>query len=406
MEPITFELSVDIKGMAGPGRGVLAAYVPGTDTVRPVVLLACDPRHDPGKPIDELTPAAIAFIQQQIARKDATAPLWNVIDAFGRFSAAIPDWAVRPGPAVAFRGYPGGSSIDAFFGIAGPAGEAAMELLSAIVESPSLSDETPTEREFLEAVEIHGNLPAPGTIFPKVNVAAAHGDARQIANVIQPEPVISLSLINSANAARFASAARTASVRQAVTRLGTSFVCRVVFIAEMVARYQKGACPDFDYRAYWMNSIASAAAMKALIPNYDIPADLADDAFTTGLVAGIGWLVIAETFPALMSRYIERCHGADPITKARAQKEIFPCSIRRASERYLERYAFPQNVQHAIGGGMSGGSNWFDCLAQAVRVAQALAPFECIAVPTTIPVPDACREEWGRWKDALVAPPQ
>jgi hypothetical protein len=36
-----------------------------------------------------------------------------------------------------------------------------------------------------------------------------------------------------------------------------------------------------------------------------------------------------------------------------------------------------------------------------MRVAQSLAPFECIAVPTTIPVPDACRDEWDRWKSAL-----
>lgn len=403
MEPTTFEFSVDARGEVNPGNGVLAAYVPGASNMRAVVVLACNPRNDPGKPIHDLAPAAMAYIRQQIVKSRASAaPLWNVIDSFGRFNEVIPDWTVRPIPTVVFRGYPSGSNIEAFFSVAGAVGEAAMELLSAIVESPSMSDETPTEREFLEAMEIHGNLPAPGAVFQKVNVAAAHGDARQIANVIQSEPVISSSLINSANAARFAASARTASVQQAVTRLGTGFVCRVVFIAEMVTRYQKGACPDFDYPAYWTNSIASAAAMKALMPTYDIPNYLADDAFAIGLVAGIGWLVIAETFPALMSKYVKRCRGADPITKARAQKEIFPCSIRRASERYLERYAFPKIVQHAIGGDMSGGSNWFDCLAQAVRVAQAMAPFECVAVPTTIPVPDACREEWDRWKDVLI----
>ena len=401
MEPITFELGLTPDGTVHSGSGILAAYVPDAASEGAVVVMAGDPRNDIGKPINELAPPAMAFIRQQLGA-DNPVHLWNVIDSFGRFAEALPDWSVQPAPGVDFRRYASGSSIEAFFKVAGPAGEAAMELLSAIIESPNTSDITPTEREFLESVEIHGNLPAPGAIFQKVNVAAADGDARQIANVLQPEPVISLSLINSANAARFASSARTASVQQAVTRLGTGFVCRVVFIAEMVARYQKGKCPDFDYRAYWMNSIAAAAAMKALIPDYGIPPHLADDAFTTGLVAGIGWLVVAETFPALMSKYVERCRGADPITKARAQKEIFPCSIRQASARYLERYAFPENVQHAVGGDMSGGSNWFDCLAQAVRVAQAMAPFECVAVPTTIPVPDACREEWERWKDVLM----
>jgi HD-like signal output (HDOD) protein len=213
--------------------------------------------------------------------------------------------------------------------------------------------------------------------------------------------VLSLSLINSANAARFAASGKTASVPQAVIRLGTGFVRRVVFVAEMMGRYQRGACPTFDYGHFWMNSIASGAAMKALMPNYDIAEKFADDAFTTGLVAGIGWLAIAETFPGLMTAYVERCRGADPVTKARAQREIFPCAIRQVSERYLERYSFPRHVQHAVGGKTDEGRSWYDCLAQAMRVAQALEPFECIAVPTTIPVPDACRVEWERWKSAL-----
>lgn len=266
-----------------------------------------------------------------------------------------------------------------------------------------MSAETPGMREFLDAVESHGNLPAPGAIFQKVEAAAGEGDAKTIAAVVQPDPVISLSLINSANAARFAGSGKTASVPQAVVRLGTSFVRRVVFVAEMMARYQKGVCPGFDYRGYWVNAMASGAAMKALMPAYNLPASMADEAFTTGLVSGIGWLAIAETFPGLMVKYLERCRGTDPITKALAQQEIFPCEIRRVSERYLERYDFPATVKLTVAGKTDDGRAWYDCLAQAVRVAQALSPFECVAVPTTIPVPDACREEWERWKEFVTA---
>lgn len=400
MEPKTFELEVDADGHVSAGFGVLAAYIPASDYGPPVSVLACDPRHDPGRTINELAPAAMAYVQ---ARIGDNSPLWRwaVIDSIGRFAEAIPRWKVAGNPDVVFEHFPGGLSIDAFFHETGAAGEAAMELLSAIIDAPSMSDQTPSEREFLETVETHGNLPAPGNIFQKVDAAVADGDARLIAAAIQPDPVLSLSLINSANAARFAASGKTASVPQAVIRLGTGFVRRVVFVAEMMGRYQRGACPTFDYGHFWMNSIASGAAMKALMPNYDIPERFGDDAFTTGLVAGIGWLAIAETFPGLMTAYVERCRGADPITKARAQREIFPCAIRQVSERYLERYSFPKNVQDAVAGNTGEGRNWYDCLAQAMRVAQALEPFECIAVPTTIPVPDVCREEWERWKSAL-----
>ena len=400
MEPRTFELSVDGDGNAGAGHGLLAAYVPASDHSPPVSLLACDPRHEPGKSINELAPAMMAYLQ---ARIDEDSPhwRWTIIDSIGRFTAAVPTWRPGANPDVDFASFPGGLTIDAFFSETGAGGEAAMELLSAMVETPSLSDQTPSERAFLEAVEVHGNLPAPGVIFQKVDAAVAEGDARLIASAIQPDPALSLSLISSANAARFAAAGKTASVPQAVIRLGTGFVRRVVFVAEMMGRYQRGACPTFDYRQFWMNSIASGASMKGLMPNYGIPEKFADDAFTVGLVAGIGWLAIAETFPGLMAAYVARCRGADPITKSRAQREIFPCAIRLVSERYLERYSFPKTVLQAIAGASGEDRRWYDCLAQAMRVAQSLAPFDCIAVPTTIPVPDACREEWERWKHAL-----
>ena len=393
-------MTVDSDGNASEGCGILAAYVPASDHSPAVSLLACDPQHEPGKSINELAPAVMAYMR---ARIDDDSPLWRwtIIDSIGRFTHAVPNWRTGANPDLDFESFPRGLTIDAFFSDTGAGGETAMELLSAMVETPSLSDQTPSEREFLEAVEVHGNLPAPGSIFQKVDAAVADGDARLIASAIQPDPALSLSLISSANAARFAAAGKTASVPQAVMRLGTGFVRRVVFVAEMMGRYQHGACPTFDYRQFWMNSIASGASMKALMPSYEIHENFADDAFTIGLVAGIGWLAIAETFPGLMTAYVARCRGADPIGKSRAQREIFPCAIRSVSERYLERYSFPKTVLQAIAGNTGGDRRWYDCLAQAMRVAQPLAPFECIAVPTTIPVPDACREEWDRWKNAL-----
>lgn len=401
MNPQTFELSVGENGVTGPGRGLVASFVPATGGEPPVVALACDPRHDPGRTVQELAPHAIAWLRAELADAVADA-VWVVIDNFGRFYRAVPDIAkVSSGgtaPQVVFERFSSGVSIDAFYGDVGAAGEASIELLSALVEQPSHIPITPPMAEFLDVIESHSSLPAPGLIFRKVALAAEEGDARMVANVIQPDPVISAALINYANAARFAAGGKTASVPQAVTRLGTSFVKRVVFVAEMMVRYQKGACPEFDYRAFWLNAVATGAAMRALLPEYELPAARADEAFTTGLVSGIGWLAVAETYPALMARYLERCKDADPISKTRAQREIFPCEISRVSERYLQRFEFPESVSAAAAGRSDVDRQWYDVLARAVRVAQAMAPFECLAIPSTLPVPEACRTEWANWQ--------
>lgn len=402
MDPQTFEIAVGPDDVASSGRGVLAAFVPATNGERAVVAMGCDPRHDPGRPIQELAPAVIGWLQERLGEAVSDA-CWATIDNFGRFSEAVPPEVGAGGTAVEFRRFPSGISIDAFYKDVGAAAEAAIELLSAVIEGPSQDPATPSVAEFLDAVEAHGSLPAPGVIFQKVSVAAETGDAREMAHVIQPDPVISSSLINYANAARFAAGGKTASVPQAVARLGTSFVKRVVFVAEMMARYQKGQCPAFDYHGFWLNAIATGATMRALLPEYGIPERRADEAFTTGLVAGIGWLAVAETFPALMQRYLERIKDADPITKARAQREIFPCEICKVSERYLQRFEFPEVVHAAVAGRTDVDRQWYDVLARSVRIAQGLSPFDCLAIPTTIPVPEACREEWGRWQEFIAS---
>jgi HD-like signal output (HDOD) protein len=405
------ELAVAANGGVSPGYGVVVAFVPATGSEPAVVVLACDPRHDPGRPILELAPAVIPWIHGQLGQ-DVAGAVWAVIDNYGRFVRAVPaDLAevgaplglpsVAGGTAiqVAFERFETGTSMDDFFQAVGVAGEASMELLSMLVDQRSeVGEEPPSAIEFIDTVEAHGKLPAPGLIFRKVSAAAEEGDARKIAMLILPDPVISSSMIGYANAARFAAGGKTASVPQAVTRLGTSFVKRVVFLAEMMVRYRKGVCPEFDYRAFWLNAVATGAAMRALLPEYEISAARADDAFTTGLVSGMGWLAIAETYPALMARYIERCKGADPVSKARAQREIFPAEVAKVTERYLQSFEFPQIVTAAAAGRKDVDRQWSDILARATRIAQAMSPFECLAIPTTVPVPDACRAEWTNWQ--------
>ena len=402
MEPLTFEIAVSADGTATAGFGVLAAFVPTTANQSAVVAMGCDPRHDPGRTIQVLAAPVIDYLSAELG--DAVeAAIWVIIDNYGRFNEATPTKVGAGATAVAFERFSSGVSIDAFYKDVGAPAEAAIELLSAVIEGPSLDATTPTMAEFLDAIEAHGSLPAPGVIFQKVSVAAEEGDARLVANAIQPDPVISASMINYANAARFAAGGKTASVPQAVNRLGTTFVKRIVFVAEMMARYQKGHCKAFDYRGFWLNALATGAAMRALLSEYDLPERRADEAFTTGLVAGIGWLAVAETFPALMERYLERCQDADPITKARAQREIFPCEIPKVSERYLQRFEFPEVVHAAVAGRTDVDRQWYDVLARAIRVAQGMQPFICLAIPTTIPVPEACREEWQHWQGFLTA---
>lgn len=402
MNPVVFEIAISSDGVAGVGKGIVAAFVPASAGCAPLVVAGCDPRHDPGQPIEALAGAFSTYIRQSLGNPEGLR--WVVVDNWGRFFEAIPHWDAdgKLPPLMDFKRFPGGVSVDAFTREMGATGEAALELLAKVVEG-GLPETIPANaRQFLEAIELHGNLPAPGALFRLVQAAAISGDITAATRNIQADPVISSTLINYANAAAFAGAGKTASVAEAIQRLGLNQVRRVVFVAEMMARYQKGACAAFDYKAYWHNAVATGASMRGLLDSFDIPARLADEAFTTGLVSGIGWLAIAETFPLLMTDYIERAKGLDPTAKTRLQREIFAAPVTEVTATYLARFDFPETMRSAITGIPTGdGWAWFDCLAAAMRVAQSLAPLAVLAIPDNLPVPDRCRDEWRNWQNLL-----
>jgi HD-like signal output (HDOD) protein len=402
MNPKVFELAITPDGHAEAGHGILAAFVPAFAESPPLVLAGCDPRHDPGKPIEGLASAAFSFIDGKLGSVAGLRKV--VVDNWGRFFHVVtqPPSVAGALPLLEFKRFAGGVGVDAFTKEIGATAEAALEILSAVIEGTALDDPPFTLRQFLENIESHGNLPAPGSIFRAIDAATAKDDLDAVVKILHTDPMISATLINYANAAIFAHIRKTASINEAVVRLGMNQVRRVVFIAEMLTRYQKGACPDFDYKAYWRNAVATGAAMRALIAKYEIPERMADDAFTAGLLSGIGWLAIAETFPALMSDYIGKSRNLDPMTKARLQREIFYGPVTQVTETYLKRFQFPESIHSAITGAPTQeGWLWFDCLASATRVAQSLSPLDCLAIPTNLPVPDACREEWSQWQSLI-----
>lgn len=401
--PRTYQFNVNRDGTVIEGYGVVVAFVPAETGGAALMLLANDPCHDPGRSIESMLAAAIQHVIS-VAGFAHDSLLCVAVDALGHFKKVVPHWGGSPLPLVErieLERFKSGSDADAFVAETGAVGEVALEMLSSMVVSPSMQEVMPSTRSFLETVELHENLPMPSSIYQQVESAVASGDARRVAKLLQSDPVIASALINHANAARFAATGKTSSLQKAVTRLGMSFIQRVVFVASMMTRYHQGSCRKFDYRGYWMNAIATGSAMCALMPQHGIPSKQVDDAFTVGLVSSIGWLVVAETYPALMEKYSKHCNE-DPLGKIRAQRELFPCPVRMVSERYLERLAFPKIVMQTVAGkNEPENRHWSECLAHAVRVAETLSPFKFLAVLPLAEIPAACQQEWLSWQEFL-----
>ena len=405
MNSAVFELAVAASGEARPGFGVLAAFVPSDETHGAIVVAGCDPRHDPGKPIESLAAAAFSYIFKALGRPNNLR--WVIVDNWGRFFEAIPAWSDGGhADSVEFKRFPLGIGIDAFTKATGSYGEAALELLSSVIEGEGPDIVPTTTEEFLEAIACHASLPIPGNLHEMANRAVISNDLRSLIAAIHADPFIESVLIAYSNAASAQLATSQSQLAMptndldvALQRIERPSLGFVVYLAEMLARYPQGVCANFDYQAYWRNALATGIAMRSLQPKYHIPLTMANECFAAGLLSGIGWLAIAQVYPNLMSEYIAQSQGQTPVAKAKLQKSVFPASIAQVSAVYVSRFEFPESIYCALTGATTpDGWAWYDCLAQAIRGGQALSPLEYLAIPTNLPIPEECRTEWQNWQ--------
>lgn len=112
----------------------------------------------------------------------------------------------------------------------------------------------------------------------------------QVEEVVRNDPVLTGRLISLANSAMFRSAARAATVRQALVRMGTRAVRLVALSCTVSAREPARSATSFNVRRFWERSLVTAVAATAIEQHSSF--QYAADAFTAGLLQDIGMLAL------------------------------------------------------------------------------------------------------------------
>lgn len=145
-------------------------------------------------------------------------------------------------------------------------------------------------------VKNHPNLPSPrGVVLEVLRLAQSDETGlNEIARVIETDPALAGRLLKVVNSASLNPGHSIASIRQAAAMLGLRTVTHLTLAFTLLEDYRKGAGP-LDLSTYWSSSLARAAAMRRLAMRL---ADCGpEEAFTCGLLSGIGWLALACVFP-------------------------------------------------------------------------------------------------------------
>ena len=155
-----------------------------------------------------------------------------------------------------------------------------------------------------EQLKATGDLPSPkGAALAVIRLTQRETlSIPELAQVVRTDPAFVGRLIKTANSVQANSRRPIVSIQDALNVLGVAAVRTLALGFSLLSGYRSGKCKKFDYQRYWSHSLVCAVAMQALALRVRMCTP--DEAFSIGLLARIGELALATTFPDDFSRII------------------------------------------------------------------------------------------------------
>ena len=148
------------------------------------------------------------------------------------------------------------------------------------------------------------SLPTLPETYHALSRAAAdpRSSASEITRIIEMDPAISVRLLQLVNSAFFGVARRTASIPRAVNILGTNLLKTLVLSAHMCNAMELQPTRSFSLSAYQSYAIRVGRLAQRLAGS----TGLGDDAFTAGMMLGVGQIVLALQEADLFEQVLTR----------------------------------------------------------------------------------------------------
>lgn len=188
-------------------------------------------------------------------------------------------------------------------------------------------------------------LPTPSGIALAIMKLAQRDDAtiQSMAELIQSDPALTGRILRFANSPAIGVRRPIVCVMDAVRILGMNVVRQFALSLSLVAGHSQGRCQVFDYEGYWAMSLAQAVALQEVTARKRTVAP--EEAFTMGLLAEIGRLVLATVWPEDYSDCLERAQGERLLD---LERERFAIDHRNLSIMLLADWGFPEIFLQAL----------------------------------------------------------
>lgn len=166
--------------------------------------------------------------------------------------------------------------------------------------------------------------------------------------LLESDPGLFTQILKLANSSYYRGVEQVVSLRGAVTRIGLVETVNTVsfyFFQKMLPKF-----PDIQgltYRDFWAHSWACAVACRRLgHPNLDMGV-MPGDLYMTGMLQGIGKLLLAIHFPDRFSKCIQAALKRQ-LPLATVEREIFGTTDNMIASRVLSAWHLPSHICEAV----------------------------------------------------------
>ena len=169
-------------------------------------------------------------------------------------------------------------------------------------------------------------------------------DMVAVADCLKQDPALTARILRVVNSSKHGLAQRVSNVQQAAAYLGPRSLRLLSLTFGLVETLTRGPAAGV-FQDFWKRALTMASVASELAACSD---DLkADDAFTGGLLAEIGILVLAQFHTRrYVPLYASNTHGPELIA---AERQQFGVGHTVLGRRLLERWSVPEGLSSAVG---------------------------------------------------------
>lgn len=243
----------------------------------------------------------------------------------------------------------------------------------------------PAFRKRIEEIKGMETFPLPkGAAMALIRLTQREGTSLAVmAHALKADPALSVRVIRVANGVSGTEQGPLVSLRDAVNVLGVPAVRSLAMGFSLLEHHRSGACSNFDYPRFWSHALARAVALQLLagLRAGCPPAD----AFSVGLIARLGELVLATVFAQPYGELLQQWHAGQVLAKR--EQEAFGASSGALTASLLLDYNLPDECVAAVevfdlpaaGSQQDGGG---DAILRQLLVLADYIGAICVAAPT------------------------